>query len=249
MALSRERIADELLKLLGLPDPSPTVALMLERGDPRARSCPKSSPTPPPRVAALVAAERDADIAPDPLRRLAALLPRDPAAGGQGRRAAQAVATRPASASPAPPTRRSTATRARSPTAPAAIPRATGCCSPAGPAEAAAVAGWPIPRLPLTRRRPRRARRQPGPRSRRPPPRHRRRLGRGRIFQPAPHSIRSSPTRWRKTALQKPDPAQLFDRAGHFRPAKAFHLSHRAPDEARFPGRVSVESVLAGSCD
>ena len=32
MALSRERIADELLKLLGLPDPSPTVALMIERG-------------------------------------------------------------------------------------------------------------------------------------------------------------------------------------------------------------------------
>ena len=31
MALSRERIADELLKLLGLPDPAPTVALMLER--------------------------------------------------------------------------------------------------------------------------------------------------------------------------------------------------------------------------
>ena len=31
MALSRERIADELLKLLGLPDPAPTVAVMLER--------------------------------------------------------------------------------------------------------------------------------------------------------------------------------------------------------------------------
>ena len=32
MALSRERIADELLKLLGMADPSPTVAIMLERG-------------------------------------------------------------------------------------------------------------------------------------------------------------------------------------------------------------------------
>ena len=32
MALSRERIADELLKLLGLADPSATVALMIERG-------------------------------------------------------------------------------------------------------------------------------------------------------------------------------------------------------------------------
>ncbi len=30
MALSRERIADELLKLLGMPDPSSTVAIMLE---------------------------------------------------------------------------------------------------------------------------------------------------------------------------------------------------------------------------
>ena len=30
MALSRERIADELLKLLALPDPSPTLALMVE---------------------------------------------------------------------------------------------------------------------------------------------------------------------------------------------------------------------------
>ena len=32
MALSRERIADELLKLLALPDPSATIAIMLDRG-------------------------------------------------------------------------------------------------------------------------------------------------------------------------------------------------------------------------
>src|SRR4051794_31063829 len=32
IALSRERIADELLKLLGLSDPAPTVAVMTERG-------------------------------------------------------------------------------------------------------------------------------------------------------------------------------------------------------------------------
>ncbi len=36
MALSRERIADELLKLLGLPDPSTTVGIMLDRGILRA---------------------------------------------------------------------------------------------------------------------------------------------------------------------------------------------------------------------
>jgi len=32
MALSRERIADELIKLLGMDDPAPTVAIMLDRG-------------------------------------------------------------------------------------------------------------------------------------------------------------------------------------------------------------------------
>ena len=79
MALSRERIADELLKLLALADPTPTVRLMLgcklfepvvpEIGDEAAE-----------RLARLVAAERAADIAPDALRRLAALLPPEPAA-------------------------------------------------------------------------------------------------------------------------------------------------------------------------
>ena len=46
MALSRERIADELLKLLGLPDPSPTLALMaaLEIGaGPGRAGCPSRS--------------------------------------------------------------------------------------------------------------------------------------------------------------------------------------------------------------
>jgi poly(A) polymerase len=75
MALSRERIADELLKLLALPDPAPTVALMIERGIlkpvlPEIESAEA--------LAALVAAEREARIAPAPIRRLAALLPADP---------------------------------------------------------------------------------------------------------------------------------------------------------------------------
>src|SRR3954469_12432553 len=74
MALSRERIADELLKLLGLADPAPTVSLMIARGIfapvlPEIRSAD--------RLAALVAAEAAAGIAPDPIRRLAALLPAD----------------------------------------------------------------------------------------------------------------------------------------------------------------------------
>jgi poly(A) polymerase len=75
MALSRERIADELLKLLALPDPTATVRIMLERQIlkpvlPEIDAVEK--------LAALVAAERAAGVEPHPLRRLAALLPRDP---------------------------------------------------------------------------------------------------------------------------------------------------------------------------
>jgi poly(A) polymerase len=79
MALSRERIADELLKLLAMPDPAPTVGIMLERGDPEAGAAGDRA-----RAArdleALIAAERSGrDRARRRLRRLAALLPRDPA--------------------------------------------------------------------------------------------------------------------------------------------------------------------------
>ena len=76
MALSRERIADELLKLLALDDPTPTVRLMHERGL-FAPVVPEISDAG--RLGRLVAAERSAGIRPDPLRRLAALLPADPA--------------------------------------------------------------------------------------------------------------------------------------------------------------------------
>ena len=74
MALSRERIADELLKLFALDDPLPTVGLMLDRG--------LFTPVVPEivsvqRLAALVEAERRAQIPPAPLRRLASLLPPD----------------------------------------------------------------------------------------------------------------------------------------------------------------------------
>ena len=75
MALSRERIADELLKLLGLADPAPTVRLMIERGIFRP-VLPEI--TTAERLAALVAAEQAAGIAADAVRRLAALLPPDP---------------------------------------------------------------------------------------------------------------------------------------------------------------------------
>ena len=75
MALSRERIADELLKLLDLPDPVVTVRLMVGRGilKPVLPEIEAAD-----RMSALVAAERAAGIAPEAIRRLAALLPEDP---------------------------------------------------------------------------------------------------------------------------------------------------------------------------
>jgi poly(A) polymerase len=78
MALSRERIADELLKLLGLPDPAPTVGIMLARGI-LAPVLPEITSNAGERLMDLIAAERQANIEPDPIRRLAALIPRDPA--------------------------------------------------------------------------------------------------------------------------------------------------------------------------
>ncbi|HET7709157.1 MAG TPA: CCA tRNA nucleotidyltransferase [Sphingomicrobium sp.] len=82
MALSRERIADEMLKLLALPDPSSTVRSMLERNILR----PVMPEIPPESVAslkALVGAEQEAEIPPDALRRLSALLPADPTAAAK----------------------------------------------------------------------------------------------------------------------------------------------------------------------
>jgi len=76
MALSRERIADELLKLIGVEDPSPTVALMIDRGILKP-VLPEIDAASVQRLELLVDAEREANIAPDPLRRLAALLPRN----------------------------------------------------------------------------------------------------------------------------------------------------------------------------
>lgn len=75
MALSRERIADELMKLLALDDPSPTVRLMIARGIFRP-VLPEMADAAP--LARLAAAERATGIEPHPLRRLAALLPPDP---------------------------------------------------------------------------------------------------------------------------------------------------------------------------
>lgn len=77
MALSRERIADELLKLLGLPDPAATVGVMLRREILRP-VLPEIAPEQLSGLEAVIASERSAGLAPDALRRLASLLPRDP---------------------------------------------------------------------------------------------------------------------------------------------------------------------------
>ncbi|MDP8994159.1 MAG: CCA tRNA nucleotidyltransferase [Pseudomonadota bacterium] len=74
MALSRERIADELLKLLSLPNPAPTLRLMVARGILRPVLPEIDSAG---GLARLVEREAEAGIAPDPVRRLAALLPPD----------------------------------------------------------------------------------------------------------------------------------------------------------------------------
>jgi poly(A) polymerase len=81
MALSRERIADELLKLLAVTDPSPTVAIMLDR-DILRPVLPEIARSALQRLDILVKAEERAGIPPDPLRRLAALLPQDSAVAG-----------------------------------------------------------------------------------------------------------------------------------------------------------------------
>jgi poly(A) polymerase len=75
--LSRERVAMELLTLLGLPDPAETVARMHARKV-LQEVLPETTRAQIAALARLVEAERAAGIAPDPVRRLAALLPPSP---------------------------------------------------------------------------------------------------------------------------------------------------------------------------
>ena len=78
MALSRERIAGELRGLLLVDDPLPSLALMIAHGI-LAPVLPEITAARLPVLARLLAAEIDAAIAPHWIRRLAALLPPDPA--------------------------------------------------------------------------------------------------------------------------------------------------------------------------
>jgi poly(A) polymerase len=75
--LSRERVAMELLNLLGLPNPSPTIARMAQRGV-LPLVLPELAFGGAEALARLAAQEAAQGILPDPLRRLAALLPPDP---------------------------------------------------------------------------------------------------------------------------------------------------------------------------
>ena len=69
--LSRERVGMEMMNLLGLPDPAPTVARMAELGV-LAEVLPEADVA---ALAALVAEELRQGVEPDALRRLAALIP------------------------------------------------------------------------------------------------------------------------------------------------------------------------------
>lgn len=75
--LSRERIADELLKLLALPDPGETVERMHDRAVLRV-ILPETSLRHVEQMRELIEREATQQFAPDALRRLAALLPPSP---------------------------------------------------------------------------------------------------------------------------------------------------------------------------
>ncbi|MCB2060196.1 MAG: CCA tRNA nucleotidyltransferase [Novosphingobium sp.] len=77
--LSRERVGMEMMNLLGLADPAPTLARMAQLGV-LAVILPEADPTP---LTALVAQEQRQAVGPDAIRRLAAMLPADPALAEQ----------------------------------------------------------------------------------------------------------------------------------------------------------------------
>jgi len=146
MALSRERIADEILKLLALADPAPTVALMIDRRIFRPVLPEIDSVD---RLERLIAAETEGEFEPDALRRLSALLPPVP-------ELAEGIAARLKLSNKAR-KRLALASDGDLSANPRALAYWIGIESAqdrlllAGkPAEAAALAAWPLPRLPIT---------------------------------------------------------------------------------------------------
>lgn len=148
MALSRERIADELLKLLAVENPVPAVRVMLDRLILKP-VIPEIGGEAWKSLQALAKSEEEAGIERDPLRRLVALLPRNPDI-------ASAVAARLKLSNRA---RKRIACASKEEIA--ADPRAmayragTDCAVDrlllAGrPAEASEIAAWKAPRLPIS---------------------------------------------------------------------------------------------------
>lgn len=80
MALSRERIADELMKLLALPDPTDALKLMIA-GNILKPVLPEIEAAGLERLCRLSGRERSAGVDPSAIRRLGALLPPDPLQG------------------------------------------------------------------------------------------------------------------------------------------------------------------------
>jgi poly(A) polymerase len=145
MALSRERIAYELMNLLGLPDPVATLAIMIDHGIFRPVLPEITDPAP---LAALILAEQEAGISADPLRRLASLLPRDPVIAEKiASRLKMSLKDRKRLAQAVDPTNFGS---------PQAFAYRLGNASAADrllidarPADAASIAAWALPRLPL----------------------------------------------------------------------------------------------------
>jgi poly(A) polymerase len=141
--LSRERIGMETMNLLGLPDPAPTVQRMEELGV-LAQFLPEARPR---ALATLIAHEQAQGVAPDPLRRLAALLPADPAL-------AEHVAARFRLSSAQKKRLATAAAREQEPSEPRALAYRLGRSEAldrlliAG-SDTAALDGWDIPLLPL----------------------------------------------------------------------------------------------------
>lgn len=82
MALSRERVADELIKLLSLPDPASIIKLMVDGGI-FTPIIPEIIADGVERLERLIVREGMAAMAPSAQLRLAALLPQDAAIGGK----------------------------------------------------------------------------------------------------------------------------------------------------------------------
>src|SRR5690606_8108715 len=144
--LSRERVAMELLNLLALPDPAPTVARMQARGV-LPVILPEAGDSGVAALARLVEEESKQGVAADALRRFAALLPPDP-------RLAEQVAARLRLSATQRKRVVTAAEREESPGDPRTLAYHLGRAEAldrlllAG-ADTAPLAGWEIPRFPL----------------------------------------------------------------------------------------------------